>query len=48
MTEFENVLELLAKGDVEKAASEFSNAVYARASVESENSAEQEEEENES
>jgi len=34
MKEFKSVIELLAKGDVERAASEFASAVYDRQNLE--------------
>lgn len=46
MNEFKSVIELLAKGDVERAANEFADAVYVRRN--SNNEEEKREETNES
>lgn len=43
MNEFKSVIELLAKGDVERAASEFADAVYVRQNSENKKDEEREE-----
>jgi hypothetical protein len=48
MNEFNNVMKLLARGDVEAAASEFSDAVYARVREEADNKDKKEEHQDES